>query len=531
MKSKFLRKKLLFLLMAIMVMALSVTACGSSDDDDDKASKSKNEESEDDDDEDDDKKDKDDDKDEDDEDEPKVTPEPTPEATPEPTPEPTVEPAEDNWETAYEDYFDNCGSLINENVLIYAYGESDGSYVDVGYAYNDTMRMMMFTIDDSYMEALGTANGLYAECETADDYYFAYTPMEMDSIEDFDELFVAVDFFEFTDNIEYESYLGEIEDSGIMYDAVACSVLDSGEWYDAECYINRDTQLVEELDVYFEDSESLIVSFEYYEEAALNVEVEAIEEGFLSEGSEVSLDEMEIIFLSFFESAAVQGLDEEDVEPSEPVVTDSSEDDEWATAYDGYFDNGITLPDSFEISTYMDIEGLQLDYVVTVEDGITKVSYLLGGYGVDAYTDGEMLYIGSETVSDFEWVYAVLESPEQMANVIGADFTAIVTGSTDEVESHTYMGSVTENGVVYDVMEVYVPGDADPATVYVNRETQEIDKMIMESEGLEMTCLFEGFEMMDIPAEMYDATEVTVDELTTIYQESMITCAMKAMGM
>jgi len=128
-----------------------------------------------------------------------------------------------------------------------------------------------------------------------------------------------------------------------------------------------------------------------------------------------------------------------------------------------------------------------------------------------------------------EWVYAEIESGDDVANILGADFTELMGGVTDSVSSSTYVEAVEEDGVVYDVMEIDT--EDTPALVYINRETQNVNRMILEAEGLEMICKFENAMSVNIPAEAANATGMTKDELAAYYQDAIVESVYASMGM
>ena len=78
-------------------------------------------------------------------------------------------------------------------------------------------------------------------------------------------------------------------------------------------------------------------------------------------------------------------------------------------------------------------------------------------------------------------------------------------------------------------MEIDTEGT--PALVYINRETQTVSQMVLEAEGLEMRCTFEGVSAIEIPDGLYTATEMTKDELAAYYQDAIVESVYASMGM
>jgi len=522
MKNKLFNKKWLVLLMAVMLIVLSITGCGGKDDDDDedKDSKSKKElsikdEDDEDEDEDDDKKD---DKDA----------EATPEPTEEPEPEPTEEPvAEVNWMTAYEDYFDTCGPLLKENVIMFMDGEIDGVYLGFSYGYSDEYSAFSVEVYDDvapYFELITDSEYAYYYSEVEDEYYMAVAEREDDTEADIMEMAALAE--DLKDSLEYKSYGREDTNyDGVVYDSIECSVIYDDEECDAICYINRDTQVLEGVEI-LDDDRCVMMTVEFVdcgEEEFREILEETIAE---YEGAEeITFEEMGYEVLEFMFTYLVGEVEDE---PAEPTVSTGTNDDDWSTAYDDFFDDGMVIPDEFEITTSMDLEGFILDYVVACAGNDTMVRYRIGDYGVDAYTNGDWIIMENIGLNGSEFVRADIDSNEDVVDILGADFTELMGGATESVSSSTYVEAVTEDGVTYDVLEI--DADDTPALVYIDRDKQIVSKMIIESEGLEMVCKFDDLTGFQIPS-ADDATEMTKVELATYYQEAIIGSVFASMGM
>jgi hypothetical protein len=50
------------------------------------------------------------------------------------------------------------------------------------------------------------------------------------------------------------------------------------------------------------------------------------------------------------------------------------------------------------------------------------------------------------------------------------------------------------------------------------------------NEEMQLVCFFEDFKIRDLPDEAANAVEMTVEEISAYYEETMITCAAAAMG-
>ena len=517
MKNKLFNKKWLVLLLAVMLIVLSITGCGGKDDDDDedKDSKSKKELSI---------------KDDDEDDEEEPTPEPAVEATPEPTEEPAPEVteapvAEVDWETAYEDYFDTWGPLVEENAVVIISGFEGDVYCEMAYGYSGEYAAFSMEVDDAYFELITDPDYIYYYSEDDDDYEWAVTAREAGTDADF--LGMVDSMEEMLGDIEYDCYL-MTEDYDVIYDVVACYVDYDGEECEGYAYINRETQNMEYLEL--EDSEGNYVDIEILfpgKDGFMEMIEDTIEE--YDGVEEVTFDEMGEMVIDFLMTMMSDIEIDEPAEPSEPTISTGIEGDDWSTAYDNYFANGITIPANFEITTQIDLGGIVLDYVIVMDTGVSMVRYRIGDYGVDAYSDDYTIIMENIGLNGSEWVCAEIESGDDVADILGADFTELMGGATDTVSSSMYVEAVEENGVVYDVIEIDT--EDTPALVYINRNTQVLSKMILESEGLEMVCEFENPMAINIPAEAVNAAGMTKDELANYYQEAIVESVYASMGM
>lgn len=394
------------------------------------------------------------------------------------------------------------------------------------YGYSGDYGAFSIEIDEAYLEIVTDPENVYFYSEDGDDYQYAQAVREDGTETDF--LGMAASMEEMIADIEYDCYIMETEEYGEIYDIVACYVDYSGEECEAFAYINRETQKMELLEI--EDAEGNYVDIEVifpgYEGFMEMIDDTIVE----YEGSdEVTFDEMGNMAFDFLMTMMSKVEVDDATGTDEPDVSVGIEGDDWSTAYDNFFDNGITIPESFEITTQMDLGGIVLDYVIAQDADVSMVRYRIGDYGVDAYTDGTEIVMENIGLNGSEWAYAEIESGDDVANILGADFTELMGGVTDSVSSSTYVEAVEEDGVVYDVMEIDT--EDTPALVYINRETQNVNRMILEAEGLEMICKFENTMSVNIPAEAANATGMTKDELAAYYQDAIVESVYASMGM
>ena len=207
--------------------------------------------------------------------------------------------------------------------------------------------------------------------------------------------------------------------------------------------------------------------------------------------------------------------DEEEVTPaeSEEEDADSVADSEWANAYDDFFSREGILSEKLMISMSMEESGMVFDIAVGVAGEDMFMSYDFGTAGVELYLVDKVLYAGTKMEGVESWIYAPVtegSDAESMFDMTDTGFTDV-----ENATSCTYGGEVEENGIVYDILDVVIEenGITSLAAYYVNRETQKIEKCVVEQDGVEAECFFTEIEEIVLPAEAANAVEGTEEEV------------------
>ena len=207
--------------------------------------------------------------------------------------------------------------------------------------------------------------------------------------------------------------------------------------------------------------------------------------------------------------------EEEEVTPAEPEEedADSVTDSEWANAYDDYFSREGILSEKLMISMSMEESGMVFDIAVGVAGEEMFMSYDFGTAGVELYLVDKVLYAGTKMEGVESWIYAPVtegSDAESMFDMTDTGFTDV-----ENATSCTYGGEVEENGIVYDILDVVIEenGITSLAAYYVNRETQKIEKCVVEQDGVEAECFFTEIEEIVLPAEAANAVEGTEEEV------------------
>lgn len=195
---------------------------------------------------------------------------------------------------------------------------------------------------------------------------------------------------------------------------------------------------------------------------------------------------------------------------------------DWATAYDNYFDENYIYRDDIMVSTSVIQDGVEMSVKMAFSDEAFYMGYDFGRAAVDIYGTADAVYSKSVMGSEETWSYATITSEEEAESVKSMGTT---TEDNDSIVSWTYKEVVTEDDIVYDVLDVIIKSDDEEnqnIICYVNRETQKIDKIIMDQDGTEAILIVEDIEGVEIPEEAKNAKESTVEDIMMELVATMI---------
>lgn len=199
------------------------------------------------------------------------------------------------------------------------------------------------------------------------------------------------------------------------------------------------------------------------------------------------------------------------------VTTDVISDDgmDWSVKYDDYFERTDTMPESLRVTITTIGENVTMPYgVVAVAGEEAFMSYDFGTAAIDMYIMTDKVYAFTRVEEQEMWYMApVSDDAETMGLADMADPTLL---DREDMAGWTYREAIQEDGVVYDVLDVTVEeetGGTGTATYFINRETQLIEKCVMEAEGVSAVCLVEEIEEIQVPAEAEEGTEVSMEDI------------------
>lgn len=200
-------------------------------------------------------------------------------------------------------------------------------------------------------------------------------------------------------------------------------------------------------------------------------------------------------------------------EATSDVIPDDGID--WSVKYDDYFSRENIMPDSPRVTITTIGENVTIPFgVVAVAGEDAYMSYDFGTAAIDMYVFADKVYAYTRMEDQEIWYCAPVISEDEAADFADLADTTLV--EEENMGDCTYREAIIEDDIIYDVLDVAVVGKdvaSGTATYFVNRETQLIEKCVMESEGTTVVCLVEDIESIELPVEAGAATEVTMEDI------------------
>ena len=205
----------------------------------------------------------------------------------------------------------------------------------------------------------------------------------------------------------------------------------------------------------------------------------------------------------------------------ESVDTPIIETKDWSTAYDTFLDN-YTMSDNLELTGKVEQDGLIMDMLIASANDNScfsmNVSYLenqptsFSMYQIDGTS-----YVYYEVANEKGWVYTTetTSSDENSTTTIGGSMTVEDTFNVETFTNVEYVEEINENDVIYDVLSV-IEETGETLKVFVNRDTQKIDKILTNQDGTDVVFYIKEIENIELPAEAANATESTAEEVAGI---------------
>lgn len=241
-------------------------------------------------------------------------------------------------------------------------------------------------------------------------------------------------------------------------------------------------------------------------------------EGIMVEGpSDDNVIEVEGEVTEITDGEVVEVIDGDVTEVSGEVTEDVVPDDgiDWSVKYDDYFSRENIMPDSPRVTITTVGENVTMPLgVVAVAGEEAYMSYDFGTAAIDMYVFADKVYAFTRMEDQEMWCWAPVTVEDEAAGLTDLADTTLV--DEEDMGDCTYREAIIDDGIIYDVLDATVASEdtaSGTATYFVNRETQLIEKCVMESEGTTAVCLVEEIESIELPTEAESAVEVTMEDI------------------
>lgn len=206
---------------------------------------------------------------------------------------------------------------------------------------------------------------------------------------------------------------------------------------------------------------------------------------------------------------------EESVEASEEKVAEVVDADgkDWSTAYDDYFERENITPVNALCTAMASADGVSFELNVAKVDDVMMMSYDFDTASFEMYATSDKVYAHYSMGAEETWIWAPVSSDDEVSALTDTANTTII--DTENITESKYRETMEEDGVIYDVLDTQIDDGTTTSTavVFVNRETQQISKCVMEEDGTSVVCLIEEIDTVEIPEAAANATEGTMEDV------------------
>ena len=209
--------------------------------------------------------------------------------------------------------------------------------------------------------------------------------------------------------------------------------------------------------------------------------------------------------------------DAEESKAETDVVISSVDGDgkDWSVAYDDYFMREDIMSRNIKCIASTSAEGVTFDLTVAVANETMWMGYDFGTVSFNMYVLEGKVYACTAMEGEEVWTVAAVGSEDELSGLTDMADTSVI--DTKNIKSSTYREAIEEDGIIYDVLDVEVDDGTTQCTAvyFVNRDSQKVEKCVVEQEGATVVCLLEEIESVELPKEALNATESTMEDVMT----------------
>lgn len=215
-----------------------------------------------------------------------------------------------------------------------------------------------------------------------------------------------------------------------------------------------------------------------------------------------------------------------------PTPTPTPTPIDWSKEYEDYFQKEPLLPDNYKVKTTVLVEGVEAQVSLAQTETFSSLNLGLGTTNIYVYTNGSMVFLGKQDKNGEEWNFTRLEEEDSLEDILGMDISVDLEGIEEAIIGQVYQGDVVEDEKIYDIMDIVTSQYYGKIEVrlYINRDTQKIEKMQTQYNGQEIIGYLEEIEPIELPKESTRAKSLTKEEFSAKYKKAILQGVASAIG-
>ncbi len=215
-----------------------------------------------------------------------------------------------------------------------------------------------------------------------------------------------------------------------------------------------------------------------------------------------------------------------------PTPTPTPTPIDWSKEYEDYFQSKQFLPDNYKVEATILIEGVEAQVNLSRTETFDGLSLGLGKTNIYIFSNGSMVFLGKEYKTTEEWYFTRMESEGDLEELLGMNVFMDLEGIGDIIIGQVYQGNVVEGQEIYDIIDIVTSQDYGKIKMrlYINRDTQKIEKVQAEYSGQEIVGYIRETEPIKLSEGSAHAKSVTREEFSEKYKKIILQGVASAIG-
>lgn len=204
----------------------------------------------------------------------------------------------------------------------------------------------------------------------------------------------------------------------------------------------------------------------------------------------------------------------------------------WSEEYDDYFQREQVPSKNYRLETNVVLEEVAAQVMLSQTESFSQLYYYIGNVQINVYTNGEVIYLRKTDKKADEWYRSVVRPTDDLAEILGVDISTRFTITNDMIIGQIYQCNVVENEIIYDVIDILTSEyyGKMKVRIYINRDTQKIDKLITTFEEQEIEGKLCEIEPIVLPQSISTAKLISMEDFSSKYKKAIMQGATSAIG-